>query len=254
MSLEGWGRWMFKASETGLIPDLELAAAKRAMSREAYEQEFECSFTSANRGAFYGQLMEDAEAAGRITEVPYDPALSCVTAWDLGVRDATAIVVLQPAPGGAIHVVDFIESSGVGLPWYAEQLSTRPYRYTEHIAPPDIMVTELGTGRSRFEIAGNHGIRFTVARPHRVMDGIEAVRTLIPRMWFDRERCGRLVEALGLYRQEWDSKTQAFRPTPLHDWTSHACDAVRYYAMTDHEYSTGDSDWDEPLSLQIGVI
>jgi phage terminase large subunit len=228
---DGWARFMFRASETGIIQAGELAAAKAAMSDEAYQQEFECSFTSSTRGAFYGALMEAAEFDGRITKVPYDPSLQCITAWDLGVRDSTAIWIVQPAPGGAIHVIDYIESSGVGLDWYADALKAKPYRYSQHIAPHDIEVTELGTGRSRREVAGSLGIAFDVCRQHKVPDGINAVRVLIPRMWFDREKCARGIEALAQYRQEWDGKLQAFRASPLHDWCSHGADAMRYYAM-----------------------
>jgi hypothetical protein len=243
-----WARFEFRASQTGIIPELELAALRRSMSREAYEQEFECSFTSATKGAFYGELMEAAEKQGRITRVPFDPALPCVTSWDLGVRDATAIWVLQPAGGGSVNAVDYLESSGVGLPWYANELRARGYNYTGHVAPPDIAVTELGSGLSRREVAANLGIRFDVSRPHKVMDGIEAVRTLIPRMYFDREKCARGIEALGLYRQEWDGKLQAFKPTPLHDWTSHAADALRYFAMSDQRSRPNESDWDTDVN------
>ena len=243
-----WERFEFRASQTGIIPELELAALRRSMSPEAYAQEFECSFTSSTRGAFYGELMEQAEKAGRITRVPFDPALPCVTSWDLGVRDATAIWVLQPGPGGAINAIDFIESAGVGLPWYATQLREREYAYTGHVAPPDIEVTEFGSGLSRREVAANLGIRFEACKGHRVMDGIEAVRTLIPRMYFDREKCARGIEALGNYRQEWDSKLQSFKPTPLHDWTSHAADALRYFAMSTQRTLPMQTDWDDDIN------
>ena len=249
---EDWGRLMLKASESGIISELEIAAARRAMSPEEFLQEMECSFTSASKGHYYGALMEQLEARGQITRVPYDPSLPCVTTWDLGMRDATAIWILQPAPGGAINAIDYIEGSGVGLDWYAEELRSKGYRYTQHVAPADIMVKELGTGRSRFEVAQKLGIFFTVCNQHRVEDGINAVRMLLPRMWIDREKCERGIEALQLYRQEWDSKLQSFRKAPLHDWTSHAADALRYGAMTPFEVSY--DDWDEPTAINIGVI
>jgi hypothetical protein len=67
---------------------------------------------------------------------------------------------------------------------------------------------------------------------HRVEDGINAVRTIIPRCWFDSRKCARGVDALKLYRSEYDDKLQALKPRPVHDWTSHAADAFRYLAMT----------------------
>src|SRR5215471_6320870 len=71
----------------------------------------------------------------------------------------------------------------------------------------------------------------TVLSAHRVEDGVNAVRLLLPRCWFDAERCARGLEALRNYRSEWDDRRQAFRERPLHDWSSHAADAFRYLAM-----------------------
>ena len=41
---EGWFSMMLKAGDTGLIPDSELALARRDLTEEQYAQEFECSF------------------------------------------------------------------------------------------------------------------------------------------------------------------------------------------------------------------
>jgi hypothetical protein len=34
-----------------------------------------------------------------------------------------------------------------------------------------------------------------------------------------------------MYRREYDDKRQEFRVHPLHDWTSHYADALRYFAV-----------------------
>jgi len=102
-----WLAAMYRASETGILDPDELAAARREMSPEEYEQEFECSFTAAIRGAYFAALMADAERSGRITDVPYDPTLPVHTAWDLGVSDSTSIWFLQAHPGGKFAAIDF---------------------------------------------------------------------------------------------------------------------------------------------------
>jgi hypothetical protein len=61
-------------------------------------------------------------------------------------------------------------------------------------------------------------------------DGLNAARMLIPKCWFDAEKCERGLEALRQYRRDWDEKLQNFRNKPLHDWCSHAADAFRYLA------------------------
>jgi phage terminase large subunit len=72
----------------------------------------------------------------------------------------------------------------------------------------------------------------TLAPLHRIEDGINAVRVCIPKCWFDEQKCQRGLDALKLYRSDWDDMLQVLRPGPVHDWTSHAADAFRYLAMT----------------------
>ena len=54
---------------------------------------------------------------------------------------------------------------------------------------------------------------------------------LLPNSWFDAEKCKQGVEALRMYRREYDQKRQEFRLAPLHDWTSHYADAAREFAV-----------------------
>ena len=86
-----WKSFLFPASETGVIDEIELAAARREMTAAEYDQEFECSFEAQIRGAYYADLMAEAEEAGRITGVPYDRAVPVHTAWDIGIGDSTVI-------------------------------------------------------------------------------------------------------------------------------------------------------------------
>jgi hypothetical protein len=229
---EGWFSLMLKASETGLIPAGELASARRDLSEEQYAQEFECSFDAAVVGAYYGKLMMRAEGDGRIAPVPCDPAALVWTSWDLGIRDATAIWFAQVI-GREIRIIDYYEASGVDLGHYVREIASRPYVYAGHIVPHDAQAKELGTGKSRLEVLASLGLRhITLAPLHRIEDGINAVRMFLPRCWFDTAKCARGLDALKLYRAEYDDKLQALRPHPVHDWTSHAADSFRYLAMT----------------------
>jgi hypothetical protein len=55
---------------------------------------------------------------------------------------------------------------------------------------------------------------------------------LLPRCWFDATKCARGLDALKLYRAEYDHARRTLRPRPVHDWTSHAADAFRYLALS----------------------
>lgn len=228
--LPGWFRLTLKASETGVIKPEELESLKSGLTDEQFAQEFECSFEAAVIGAYYGKLMREAE--DRITGVPYEPVSQVYTAWDLGIRDSTAIWFSQVV-GREIRIIDYYEATGADLGHYVREIVSRPYLYAGHIVPHDAQAKELGTGKSRLEVLESLGLRnLTIAPMHRVEDGINAVRTIIPRCWFDAKKCSRGIDALKLYRAEYDDKLQALKPRPVHDWTSHAADAFRYLAMT----------------------
>lgn len=229
---DGWFRRTLKASETGIIPQEELESLKAGLTEEQYAQEFECSFEAAVIGAYYGKLMSAAELDQRITGVPYEPTAQVYTAWDLGIRDSTAIWFAQVV-GREIRLIDYYEASGVDLGHYVREIGQRPYLYAGHIVPHDAQAKELGTGKSRLEVLESLGLKnITIAAMHRVDDGINAVRTIIPRCWFDARKCARGVDALKLYRSEYDDKLQTLKPRPVHDWASHAADSFRYLAMT----------------------
>jgi hypothetical protein len=225
-----WFRLNLKASETGLLDAAELTDARKMMSDDEYAQEYECSFEAAVKGAYYGKEMNDAEGSDRIVGVPYDPRLPVHTAWDLGVADSTVIWFIQVV-GRETRVIDVLKGEGVGLDWYAKRLAERDYVWGSHYLPHDVEVRELGTGKSRKEVLQGLGIKATVCPNIPIADGIQAVRMLLPTCYFDKEKCKAGIEALRMYRREYDDKRQEFKVHPLHDWTSHYADALRYFAV-----------------------
>lgn len=227
---EDWTRLMLKASETGLLDAKELTDAAKMMSDDEFAQEYECSFEAAVKGAYYGKEINQAEIDGRITTVPYDPRLPVHTSWDLGMADSTVIWFTQTV-GAETRWIDCVKGEGVGLDWYVRELKERPYNYGRHYLPHDVQVREMGTGKSRKEVLEGLGLRdIEVGKALPVADGIQALRMLLATSWFDKVKCKEGLEALRMYRREYDDKRQEFRPHPLHDWTSHYADAAREFA------------------------
>lgn len=225
-----WFSALYKASETGILEQEELDAARKVMGQDRYEQEYECSFQAAIQGAYYATEMRKVMEDGRICRVPYEPSKPVVTSWDLGVGDSTAIWFMQQV-GPERRLIDYYENSGVGLDHYVRELDGKGYVYGEHILPFDIKVKELGTGKSRLETLGGLGILETTIAPQlRVDDGIQAVRSFLATCWFDEEKTHRGVEALKQYRRDFDEKGKTWRARPSHDWTSHPADSFRYLA------------------------
>jgi hypothetical protein len=228
---EEWFTLELRASQTGIIPDEELASAKESLTPEQYAAEFECSFDAAILGAYFAKELDEAREAGRIGSVPYDPLLPVHTAWDLGIGDSTAIWFFQVSRA-EVRVIDYYEASGHGLPHYASVLSARDYTYGTDWLPHDGEARQLGTGRSLWETLHSLTNRIPRILPKQnVMDGINAARVTIGKAWFDGAKCYDGLEALRAYRADFDEKAKTFHDRPRHDWSSHGADAFRYMAL-----------------------
>ena len=103
--------------------------------------------------------------------------------------------------------------------------------YGEHWAPHDIRVRDWGTNKSRLEAAKALGLTFEVVPNLEFADGINAVRLLLPRCWFDATKCAVGVESLRQYRRQFNARMGEFTGTPVHDRHSHAADAFRGVAV-----------------------
>lgn len=230
-----WFVQVLKASETGLIDPEELKRLRRSMPENEFLQEFECSFDAAITGAYYAKMIGDAEIDGRVTTVPYDPVMQVHTAWDLGIADNMSIIFYQAPKGGSVRVIDHYTASGNGFDHYAAMLDRKGYKYGKHHGPHDLAVREIGTGKSRIEVARTLGIRFETVQNIRIEDGINAARMLLPRCYFDKAKTATLLDSLRQYREKVDDKRNVSLG-PLHDWTSHDADAFRYMAVGLQEY------------------
>jgi hypothetical protein len=229
---DDWLALRLRASETNLIDPDELAALKNELSADEYARELETSFDAAIQGAYYAQLLSEAEIQGRISRAPHDPGAEVHAAFDLGIGDSTAIWLAQFI-GREIRLIGYIENNGVALDWYARELRQKNYTYAALILPHDAMARELGTGKSRAEMLQSLGFSTRIAPRIPPMDGIEAVRRLLPRCYVDRDKCEAGLTALRDYREKTDPKRK-ISYGPLHDWTSHGADALRYL-MTAYE-------------------
>ena len=246
---EGWYAETFKSSETGIISDLELNEAKHLMPEEVYEAEFECSFDSAALGSIYAKGLTKADEDGRITKVPYQTDIKVNTFWDLGMQDKTAIWFVQ-IKGSAFHIIDYYENSGESLEFYASVLDEKKYLYDTHYLPHDANVRELGTGVSRVETAQSLGMRTSIVPKLSIDDGINAVRMLLSRCWFDHEKCKDGLDALRQYRWAVSDKGEV-KNRPEHSWCSHAADAFRYFAVGNNQ----SSEWTTKIEYKnIGIV
>ena len=81
------------------------------------------------------------------------------------------------------------------------------------------------TAQRRSDILRQLGLLPTIVPMRKVAEGIEAVRALLPRCWFDAENCAEGLKALRHYRVKESSGL------PLHDSSSHFADSMWYLAI-----------------------
>jgi len=235
---DDWFNYIAKASDTKIVDPEELVKAKEVMGDKKYQQEFECDWIANIEGAIYNDALAKMEDNKQLTRVPYDPSLPVSTAWDLGVADHSSIIFFQQI-GRAINIIDYHEERGQGLPHYIQLLKQKDYVYKNHYAPHDIEVTEFGNGKTRKEVAYQLGIRFKVVPKLPLEDGIHATTMTLPKCWIDTDHCKKLIDALRHYHRKYIDKNRMFRSKPVHDWSSHACDAMRYLSIGLEEIKTG---------------
>lgn len=230
---DDWFTMMIKASESGIISEEELEIMRNSPGADSasYEQEMECSFTAAIRGAYYGELINSLESTHN-GKYPYDPEKQVHLAFDIGYTDDTSIWFFQNN-GKELAIIDFFTESGYSVDDILAFLRTKPYAYGTFYLPHDAKNKSFQTGKSVRELMTSAGAQCRLVPSLSVQDGIQAVRYTLPQCYFNTDnpdvRFG--LNALKLYQREYDDKKKMFRESPKHDWTSHPSDAFRMFAL-----------------------
>jgi phage terminase large subunit len=196
-----------------------------------FEQEYLCSFDAAVYGAIYPKEIARAKAANRVTKVSHVPEQLVYTAWDIGWGDSTSIWFYQLI-GGEVRVIDFYENRNEPITHYLERLRSKDYKYDTCWLPHDADNGQLATGKSIADMVRANGFRVQIVPKLSLEDGINAARLLFARCFFDAEKCKHGLDALVNYRWDINKALNELKPTPVHDWSSHAADAFRYLAVT----------------------
>jgi len=202
----------------------------------AFNQEYMCDWTALNIGAFYAREMASVRNENRIMEIEALPDLPVHRAWDLGMRDDTALWWFQENPCGQLYILDHISTSGAGPEYFKDEIDHRiaahGWRDGTDYVPHDARVKEwTAGGRTRIETMQSLGLNPRLAPSASIEDGRNAIRRTLPLCVF-HPRCGTGIDALEQCCREWDDEKKAFRASAVHNWTSHPHDAFRYLALS----------------------
>lgn len=242
-SKDSWLARTYAVSETKLIPEGELEDARSTMGEEEYLQEFECSWQAAVRGSYYGTEVSRVFKDGRVLNIPLARQLPVDISFDLGMDDATSLWFSQSV-GNELRLIRYHEWTNTPLLDILDELRRPPfdqYRYGECWLPHDAEVRSMNDGITRTETieASNMFQEVTVTTRIPVADGINAVRQLLPRCYFDKNNAMGGLDCLDNYSKKYDPKTGVYKDTPNHNKFSNGADSFRYMAINYHP-SLGD--------------
>ena len=119
-------------------------------------------------------------------------------------------------------------------------INKKDYVYKDHYGPHDLEQREFTNGKSRREIAYELGLRFKIVPKLSIEDGLHYTQLLLNRCWIDMDSCKKLLDALRNYHRKFNDALQTFNAKPVHDWSSHACDALRCLAVGMEELKTNE--------------
>jgi len=238
-------------------PEVIQQERDEGMAEEMIQQEYYCSFDAQIPGAIYSQQLAAARDDNRICRIPIEPSLEVHTAWDLGISDAMSIWFFQ-CVGKEVRLIHYYEEHNKGMEHYAQYLQEfkikHGIQYGEHLAPHDIEVRELTTGRSRKDAARDMGISFrTIQRPKTKSEGHQAVRRLFPRLWIDEVRAELGLNCISEYQYEWDDKKKMFKDKPLHNWASHGADSLQTLALGHTERMTSGAKPRQAQQMKVAI-
>lgn len=219
------------------LEDIELER-QSGMTEEVIEQEFGVSYVAGQKGAYYSDQIIKAREQGRIGKFMPNDHLWVDTFWDLGYRDDTAIWFRQQE-GNALVWIDYYEDSGKDLAHYVQVLQSKGYRFRCHYVPHDAHQGKFQVGLSHkdmlvklLEQAGLESHVIVAKKPGTKQQAIDAVRARFSRYFFNEPLVGDGIIKLSLYHRQYNKQRQVFLDHPVHDWTSHAADALSTEALT----------------------
>lgn len=224
-------------------------------------------------GAIYGDIITRLRIDGRVAEFVHHRDLPLFTFWDIGVRDATSVWLVQVS-GTDIFVVDYHEDTGESASHYADVMRNweRSYGRTVacHFLPHDGSRRDWGSGMTPIESLKKAGLGQVelVERTPKVWDSINRLRDLMPRCIFhsrtdepiivDNQKGPSGLNRLETYRKKVTASGGTERAQPVHDENSHAADALRTFAdaeargqLSRYRFSAGGSSTKSKLRVKM---
>lgn len=234
-----WHYSVIDAIEAGYMSQEDIDREIRTgMPEELARQEYLVDFSAANVGAILGSRIERAEKDGRIADtIDYDPnAGEVIITSDIGYRDAAAWWWWQAVPGG-YNLLNYDEDTGLEAGDWIERLRSHPFPIGRVLLPKDAKAKTMATRHSVLEQFLQAGFSCSIVPQVRIVDRINAARSVVPRCRFARTRCAKGLQMLRDWAFKYDEERKSFSREPDHNYASHGGDAFSYGATMIAEFA-----------------
>lgn len=195
-----------------------------------YRQEFLLDENAATSTSYYGNLLSEMRAAGRVGLHPYNKNYPVFTSWDLGMADSTAVVFWQYYDRG-LHIIDAHETHDIGDESVVKFVLSKQYNYAWHFFPHDGAKRDSDAIQRIEKIRGYGLINSSLLRRTNKEIGINKVVELLlnKNTTIHEPNLVLAIDKLKLYKRKFNSYTGDYEG-PDHTTESHIADALRYAA------------------------
>ena len=218
-----WGSALFTWRSNPLLSENDVKEAKRAVSRALFKQEYECEWTTTE-----AQIYESIDEGKHIGEYVGERFSEVIAGLDVGYRDDNVFVVIG-YDGKSYYIIDEYVSKESTTSELAAIIQEKMDEWNI-----DTIYIDSAAQQLKADFAYDYDI-YCENAVKSVNDGINYLQVLIEHdnLFFDALGSSHCFSAMSSYR--WNPNTET--PKPVHDWTSHPCDAIRYAIYTHSKMS-----------------
>jgi hypothetical protein len=122
-------------------------------------------------------------------------------------------------------MIDYFEVQGMSMREIVNfHINTRGYKYGTHYLPHDANHHEYTIGGTKLDRAREFGLNAVALKIASIASGIDKVREIFHRCYFDEGKCGLGITHLNMYSKRYNKSLGMFTSEPEHDEHSHCAD------------------------------
>jgi hypothetical protein len=195
--------------------------------KREYPSTLEEAMSAPVEGAIYGNAVTSLRDRGRVGPSEVDHSALVHTFWDLGSPENTIVWYAQFV-ADEVRLVDIDYGFDGDLVQRIAHMLAKGYPLGTHYLPHDAAATKT-SGRSFQAELRDSGLPNTriIPRTQSIWIGINRLLQMFPRLAFRTPATDQGLEALENYHTRPTNQGAISMDEPVHDWSSHAADALR---------------------------